>query len=143
MIQPIILGIMQLFNGDKEFFQGKKCALWKNQLYVQFLYSKHIFSLSISYINHHRLSEWIKKFAAKNDGEIIYFFHISHEFFTEFIFIFREVVEHFFVYKVIWGEIKKYFLYITVTNIKGDFFCNLKFQKKNIVYRRTENKNCY
>ena len=36
-------------------------------------------------------------------------------------------VEHiFFVYKVIYGgENQKVFLYITVTNIKGDFFCNL------------------
>jgi len=56
-------------------------------------------------------------------------FFIFHEFFTEFIFIFRVAYvcrTYFFVYKVIYGgENQKVFLYITVTNIKGDFFCNL------------------
>ena len=76
-----------------------------------FLYSKHIFPLSISYINRHRLSEWIKKFAAKNDGEKLSIFFIFHEFFTEFIFRVAYVCRtYFFVYKVIYGgKIKKYF----------------------------------
>ena len=64
-------------------------------------------------------------------------FFIFHEFFTEFIFIFRVVyAEHIFLFtKLYRGENQKVFLYITVTNIKGDFFAIFNF-KKNIVYRR-------
>ena len=44
--------------------------------------------------------------------------------------------EHIFLFtKLHRGENQKVFLYITVTNIKGDFFAIFNF-KKNIVYRR-------
>ena len=68
------------------------------------------------------------------------FFFIFHEFFTEFIFIFEGGICRTYLFclqSYIGGKNQKVFLYITVTNIKGDFFAIFNFkQKKNIVYWR-------
>ena len=87
------------------------------------------FPLSISIIIDY-LNE-LKKLQPKMMEKLSIFF-IFHEFFTEFIFIFRVVyAEHIFLFtKLYRGENQKVFLYITVTNIKGDFFPIFNFKKK-------------
>ena len=97
------------------------------------------FPLSISYINHHRLSEWIKKFAAKNDGEIIYFFFIFHEFFTEFIFIFRVAYvcrTYFFcLQSYLWGgKSKSISLYHSNKHKRWLFLQSLISKKKYVLF---------
>jgi len=61
------------------------------------------------------------------------FFSFFMNFFTEFIFIFEGGIWRTYLFclqSYIGGKNQKVFLYITVTNIKGDFFAIFNFKKK-------------